>query len=69
MGESRACSVKSQNSSPNDNAGAQEFGNGHTLDQPVDGVFNNQDGDVNTRREPWKQLCVSDIEVLAKAHD
>ena len=67
--ESRAGSVQSQNGTPDDNANAEEFANGDTLDGVVDRVFHDQDGNVNTGSQPREQLSAHEVEILLQAHD
>lgn len=57
-----------ENGSPEDNACSEELGDGKALDEPVDGVFDDQNGNVDTRGQPGELLSV-ETEVLAQAHD
>jgi hypothetical protein len=47
-----ARAVQSQDGTPETDVGAEVFGDGHPLDDPVGWVFDAQDGDVDTRCEP-----------------
>ena len=47
-----ASRVESQDCSPEANVDAKVFGDGNTLDDPVGGVFDDQDGNVDTGSEP-----------------
>ena len=69
VGERRASSMQGQNRSPDHDANAQELANGYTLDRPVDGVFNDQDGDVDASGEPREQLRANQVEILLETHD
>jgi hypothetical protein len=47
-----AGSVEGQDGTPEANVDAEVFGDGDALDDPVGGVFDGQDGDVDTGGEP-----------------
>lgn len=47
-GEGEAYGVQAQDGGPEQNVASKVFGNGHTLDDPVGGVFDNEHSEVNT---------------------
>jgi hypothetical protein len=66
--EGRGRSVKSENGTPNHDTAAEEFAKWHTLNQPVDGIFHDQDGDVDTSSEPWEQLGAHEVVIFLETH-
>ena len=61
-------SVKSQNCAPDDDGSTQVFCDWESLDKPVGRILNEENGDVDTGRQPG-ELLSDEVEILFHTHD
>jgi hypothetical protein len=66
--EAEAERVAGEYDTPCDDVGSEVFGNRYTLQNPVGGVFNEKNSNVDTGSQPSELLCVSKLSLVRFKH-